>query len=281
MKSLKRNYELALAALEELKGELVLKDTKEDVAERSQPQLAPTPLEQILEEFGILPSASLFLGAAYDGLPILLNLNDPSPGPILIAGDQGSGKTAFLQVIAQAISKTHSPVDLQFGVITDHPDEWKGFGELKNCMGVFPTYHKDADNFVLSLADWAHNNRREKRFALLMIDNLETVLDMDEEVQQSLRWLLLRGPNRRVWPLITLNAGRSEKVLPWLDAFRTRLFGAVKNIRDAEAIVPTGDADLHLLEPGLEFILNENRQWVKFWLPSISPTQPPPQVGEA
>ncbi len=139
-------------------------------------------------------------------------------------------------------------------------------------MGIFPTFHKDADNLILSLADWAHNNRSEKRFALLLIDDLEAVTEMNDAVQQNLRWLLLRGPNRRVWPLVTLNAGRQDKVLPWLDAFRTRLFGSLKNLRNAEAILPTGGAGLHLLEPGLEFILYENRQWVKFWIPSLKET---------
>ncbi len=267
MNSIKRNYELALEALEELTLELAPADRRQEAVDPPPPQLAPVPLKQILNEFGPLPREALFLGAAYDGLPILLNLNDPTPGPILVAGDQGSGKTAFLQTIAQAIPAAHTSKEVQFGVVTDHPDEWKGFEDIKNCMGIFPTYQDDADSFILSLADWAHNNRREKRFALLLIDGLETMMEMNEDVQQNLRWLLLRGPNRRVWTFTTLNAKRTKMVLPWLDAFRTRLFGVVKNAHDAEAILPTHGTALHLLEPGLEFILNENRKWVKFWIP--------------
>ena len=95
------------------------------------------------------------------------------------------------------------------------------------------------------------------------------ILKMDENVQQNLRWLLLRGPNRRVWPLVSLNTNCDKKILPWLDAFRTKLFGAIKNVHGAVPTLPKRDAALHLLEPGLEFILNENRQWVKFWIPSI------------
>ncbi len=269
MNSLKRNYDLALEALEELTLELAPVDIREDEAERPLPQLAPAPLSKVIAQYGRLPREALFLGAAYDGLPILLNLNDPSPGPILIVGDSGSGKTALLQIIAKALSMTHTPKEIQFGVITSHPEEWDSFEENKNCMGVFSTHQKDADDFISSLADWAHNNQREKRFALLLMDDLETVTERSEKAQQNLRWLLLRGPNRRVWTFVTQNATGSEKVHPWLDAFRTRLFGAIKNARGAEAILPTRDAALHLLEPGLEFVLNEDRQWVKFWIPSI------------
>ena len=94
MNSIKRNYESALQALEELTLDFTSKDMYEDSAERSPIQLAPTPLNQILDQFGILPNKAIFLGAAYDGLPILLNLNDPTPGPILVTGDQGCGKRA-------------------------------------------------------------------------------------------------------------------------------------------------------------------------------------------
>ena len=269
MNSIKRNYESAIQALEELTLDFASKDTHANITERPAIQLAPTPLNKILDQFGTLPNKAIFLGAAYDGLPILLNLNDPTPGPILISGDQGCGKRAFLQTLAKATSITHTPKDIQFGVITAQSEQWDEFKENKNCMGIYPTYHNDAANFILSLADWAHHNRREKRFALLLIDDFEEVMAMDEEVLQNLRWLLLRGPNRRIWPFVTLNSEHTEKVLPWLDAFRTRLFGAVKNADGAEAILPTRDAALHLLEPGLEFILNENRQWVKFWIPPI------------
>ena len=278
MNSLKRNYELALEALEELAQELAPNNDdffdlpeEEHLEEANQtpPRLAAKPLGDILSEFSNLPQGALFLGVAYDKLPILLNLNDPAPGPILIVGDEGSGKTKFMQMIGQSIENIHSPKDVQFGVISNRPEEWQGIGENQNCMGVFPSYQNDADDFIRSLADWAHHNHSEKRFALLLIDGLETVSKMDKDVQQCLRWLLLRGPNRRVWPLVTLDVARRGQVLHWMDAFRTRLFGSVKNLRSAEAILPARDARLHLLESGLEFVLYENRQWVKFWTPSI------------
>lgn len=278
MNSPKRNYELALEALEELAQELAPRDDDFfdlpeeeylDEANQTPPRLAIKHLDQALSEFSNLPPGALFLGVAYDKLPILLNLNDPTPGPVLIMGDEGSGKTKFLQMIGQSIEKIHSPKDVQFGVISNKLKEWQDIGENQNCMGVFPSYQNDADDFIRSLADWAHHNHSEKRFALLLIDDLETVSKMDKDVQQSLRWLLLRGPNRRVWPLITLDVAHRGQLLHWMDAFRTRLFGSVKNLRSAEAILPTRDAGLHLLEQGSEFVLFENRQWIKFWIPSI------------
>ena len=97
MKSLKRNYELLLEALGELSTEPIEEMKAVGLAEHTHLQLAPLPLAQTLSKFGKLPNSALFLGIAFDGLPILLNLSDPTPGPILVAGDQASGKRALLQ----------------------------------------------------------------------------------------------------------------------------------------------------------------------------------------
>src|SRR5512147_1058001 len=128
-------YALMMEALNELKPEL-------DSARPSQAQPAPAPalpmLGAVLAEYSPMPPEALFLGVASDDLPVLLNLHDPIPGPILIAADSGAGKTALLQTIAAAAGKMHQSDDLQFGVLTNHVDEWNGFEAIPNNVGVFP-----------------------------------------------------------------------------------------------------------------------------------------------
>src|SRR5262245_14736913 len=113
-------YALMLEALAELKPEI-------DAARRSQPVPALPPLSEVIAEFSPMPQEAMFLGVASDGLPVLLNLHDPIPGPILVSGDAGTGKTGLLQTIALAAARMHTPQDLQFGVLTNHPEEWSGF----------------------------------------------------------------------------------------------------------------------------------------------------------
>src|SRR5262245_41712542 len=104
-----RQFSLALQALTELKPE-----TSTPLSS-GKPTIGAAPaLSDVLAEIGSLPAEALFLGVATDGLPVLLNLYDSHPGPILIAGDAGSGKTAFLQGIAQSVIQTHHPSDIQF-----------------------------------------------------------------------------------------------------------------------------------------------------------------------
>src|SRR5512141_738500 len=78
-------------------------------------------LKNVLKDLGPLPRAALFLGVAGDRLPVLLNLADPVPGPVLVAGDSGSGKTRLLRLVADAVNRTPAPDSGRFAVIAAQP----------------------------------------------------------------------------------------------------------------------------------------------------------------
>ena len=256
-------YALMMEALNELKSEM-------DTTRQSQTKAAPArpSLNQVLAEYGSMPHEALFLGVASDELPFLLNLHDPIPGPILVTADAGAGKTALLQTIALAAGQIHQPESLQFGVLTNHPDEWNGLESIPNNVGIFPLYNQSAEDFILSLASWAHGNKTSQQSVLLLLDDLEAASNLDFDARQNLRWLLLRGPARRVWPIITLNPNRMENIMPWLDAFRTRIFGTMRNQRHIEQLDAVS-AELESLHSGSHFTLREGESWLRFWIPSI------------
>src|SRR6266498_1980875 len=254
-------YALMMEAMAELKPEM-------DAARQIKPVTALPTLSEVLAEFGPMPREALFLGVASDGLPVLLNLHDPVPGPILITADPGAGKTALLQTVALAAGKMHQPDELQFGVLTSHPDEWGGFEDIPNNVGIYPLYHQSAEDLILSLASWAHGNKTSRQSILLLLDDLEAASNLDFDARQNLRWLFLRGPARRVWPIITLNPNRMENIMPWLEAFRTRVFGAMQDPRHMQQLDAVS-AELKSLNSGSHFTLREGDHWLRFWLPSI------------
>jgi hypothetical protein len=258
--STNRQFSLALEALAELK-------TEESTSPSDPTPVAPT-LSEILEEIGPLPREALLLGMASDGLPILLNLYDAHPGPIIVLGDSGAGKTNFLQTVARSATHIHDANDLQYGVITNHVDEWESLEETSHSVGVFPVDHANAQDLILSLASWAHTNKNTRQSVLLLIDGLEEVANLESDVVQSLRWLLLRGPARRVWPIITLRAEKYEPVVSWLQNFRTRIFGRITDEHVAWALGADKASALDQLEPRIQFSLPENGNWLRFWLPS-------------
>lgn len=258
-----RQFSITLQALTELKTE-----TSTSLPS-GQPVPAAPSLSTVLAEMGPLPRQALFLGIALDGLPVLLNLHDPHPGPMLVAGDAGSGKTGFLQTIVHSVAQTHSAEDVQLGVITSHPEEWESVETTPHCVGIFHTQEKSAQDLISSLAAWAHTNREARQSVLLLIDDLASIASVDFDALQNFRWLLLRGPARRVWPIITLNAARREEVASWLEIFRTRIFGHIEDELIAARLGAGMTSALDQLVAGIQFSLRENENWLRFWLPSF------------
>jgi hypothetical protein len=269
MSEMKRN-ELMMELLAELAPEIeAARSTSQDILPASVKPLQPS-LSQVLADYVPLPREALFLGVAEDRLPVLLNLLDPVPGPVLITGDQASGKTSFLQMIARSVDQIHSAQSVQYGVITEHPQEWSRPDGTPNCVDIFPAYKSGAQDFLNSLANWAHSNRGDKQSVLLLIDDLTSISKMDFEVRQNLRWLLLRGPARRVWPIATLNPNKAAEVFPWMGFFHTRLFGRMENSADIENLTGTKNPIFKSLKAGSDFMMREGEDWLKFWVPSLN-----------
>ena len=199
------NFDLMMEALTEL--------AQEKQVELKSPPTSPQPvtpsLTSILADISPLPQHALFLGMAEDDLPVLLNLHDPVPGPILITGDKDSGKTMLLQTIARAADLTYQPSEVQYGVVTQYPDEWKKFYNKENNAQIYSTQDDNTKELLQSLVTWAHRNKGEEQSVLLMIDDLEAMTKLDEQTKQNLRWLLLLGSSRRVWTFVTLNAAQA------------------------------------------------------------------------
>jgi hypothetical protein len=251
-------------------------DALTELAEEEQAHhasLIPAPglpaLKAVIADTSPLPRTALFLGLAEDGLPVLLDLYDPIPGPILIVADQASGKTALLKMIARAVELLHIPSDVQSGIITQYPDEWKNFQGNQSTVGIYITQENNTSDLLQSLVTWAHNNKGEKQSLLLLIDDLEAATKLDQQTEQNLRWLLLRGPSRRVWPIVTINANRAHNMETWLGFFRTRLFGHTRDSKDSHFIANDLNKAFDDLTAGSQFSMREGNKWLNFWVPGI------------
>jgi hypothetical protein len=225
-------------------------------------------MEDLLRYIGPLPSEALLLGLADDGLPVLLNMWDPTPGPILVAGDAGSGKTDFLKVIAGFVLSSRQPREVQYGVITDRPHEWHGHVESGHCIGIFSMSQQNVTKFVQALTVWIDMARTSRQSVLLLMDGLEDFAAWDGRLNQNLQKILLHGPAKKLWPVVTLNLESCHNARPWLKYFRTRVFGHSQHASfiDDEA---GQHARCGTLSKGREFSLKEASQWIRFRIPSI------------
>lgn len=230
----------------------------------AEPKLAdgPARLDEILNELGTLPPDALLLGMADDGLPVLLNLHDPLPGPLLITGEEGKKQTDFLKFIVRVIEKTHDPSAVQFGVISPTLEDWTGYEESASCAGIVPINDDKASDFVLSLNAWAHSNKT-RQVVVFLVDGLEYVKDWDQNSSDTLRWLLMRGSSRRVWPIVTLNESNMEQVSHFMDHFRTRIYSQIPP-EIGRYTIPLETTDS---PETCSLFIKEGSRWLRFWFP--------------
>lgn len=180
-------------------------------------------LERTIKAIQPLPANAIFLGVAdNDGQPVLLNINSPDNGALLINGKSSSGKTALLQVIASGISYTHCPIEVQYAVITSRPWEWVEWKNSQYCSGIFVPDERQTVNLLTALELWMMRSNHEQAF-LLFMDDLDAVTKMDLSSQNKLRQILALGSSCRVWPIATVNVECLGKENPNLSFFKTHL----------------------------------------------------------
>lgn len=233
---------------------------------------APFPvvpsLEAMLKQIGRLPKDCLFFGYAEDELPVLLNLRNSEPGPILISGDPGAGKTSLLKVIARYASLKYDPCEIQLGVITDHPEEWQGQLDFPHCVGLFAMREKNTINLIRALETWTKQGKRSAQSVLLMIDGLDDFAHLHSGLVDAMNEILIHGPARNIWTIVTSNPRQQKDANKWLNHFHSRIFGYTKN---TTVVNDPGlpETTIQSLSRGSEFILKESGRWIKFHIPKV------------
>jgi hypothetical protein len=225
-------------------------------------------LEKVLAKITPLPDHGLFLGVASDGLPLLLNLKDPGPGPILILGDGQTGKTDFLRGVARAASLAHHPRFLRFAVVTPFPEEWVGWDDLPHCLGLWRPDDAGLKDLFFDFTTRAQDQKKSEAL-LLLVDNLNNLVDLELTLLENLHWLLENGPAEQIWSIATLNADKALSLPNWVGAFRTRIFGLIRNPELAGKFTSMPGANLGTLLSGAQFCIRERTHWLRFWMPLL------------
>ncbi len=277
--------EIAFQAYRELQAELRGEAPPKEVPA---PEAPPSPenetpvsppdrpdLNQALEEIGPLPPGAIFLGLADDGSPLLHDLFPPgeqqaAAGPLLIVGDARSGKTALLQTLAAGLDAGDEPGDILFGVLTPRLAEWEAFEAHPSSLGIWPTRPPLMARLLGQLCAWAEASRHHRAGVILLIDGLEWLANATPEIRRDLRYLLLYGPSRRIWPAATVEAAQAGELRAWLDYFSSRIYARVASRPLAEFLTDDPAAALDDLMPG-EYLLELPDGWLKFWIPALNP----------
>lgn len=227
-------------------------------------------LEDVLKHNGLVPDGALFLGQAEDDSPVLLDLHDPDPGPLMIVGREHSGKTLFLRSIARSIALTHRPNQILYGVVTDRVDEWQGLSRCdKHCVGVFNSSGPGARRFIQSLSIWRNCNTSNQPI-LLLVDSFDELIKWDQQMLVCLYEVISCGPQKRIWPIVTLHPEYYRQMGSRLGVFRQQFYEYGLALDGTAGLIQppaeTWDSPVY----GPRFVLREKAGWIRFWIPSVS-----------
>lgn len=208
----------------------------------------------------------LIMGMVEDSKPLLLDMSDPQPGAILVTGDQGAGKTRFLMSLIKMAAMSKQPGKIDFVLLTKYPRDFDGFDGAGYLSGVWNTALETTADALYELACTVEDGSNRKP-TVFMVDGIESIFAMDQITQENIAYILEEGAQTGIWSIVTANSQLIIQYPDLLKGFRTRIYGHVSDVRIARALSPNS-APMATLAAGYQFCIRENRQWLKFWIPT-------------
>ncbi len=235
----------------------------------------PVTVGSLLSQIQPKPKRTLLLGQCEDGLPLLMGLDDPAMGAILISGENSCGKTHQLEVMVASAMRLYTPDALQISILTLHPEEWAYLKEdpqrRKYIQSIHPWYDQRSEKLIRTLTNIAEMRRDGKGQAtrhMVILDDLNFIEYLSYESQMNIHWLLAYGSQLGFTMLASLNAVYCEDYRYWIDIFRTRILGQTdaQDEVDVLALHPGSCADT--LTPGFFRVWSEG-EWLTYRLPLL------------
>ncbi|MBN2044722.1 MAG: hypothetical protein JW757_06870 [Anaerolineales bacterium] len=222
-------------------------------------------LEEILAQQAGFPQLSLLLGISDDGLPIVLDLENPESGSFLIASDSGFDNTRLLQNLVMAALKGNHPYDLLVHLITPHADSLDYFLRAPNCrigyQPVDPEVPIVLEEMVKMVISRQHDHNLGNSH-LLAIDGLDVLWQsVDPQSKLRLDWLIRNGPAAGFRMIATLDTTYLPQTSNrTIDLFPSRIIGPIRRENDARFLSGFNSRFLSRLSAGEEYLLITGEQ---------------------
>jgi hypothetical protein len=216
------------------------------------------------------PAYSVLLGMCTDGLVLTLDLTNPAPGAILVAGDRQSGKTRLLKSILASCAAINDPKQVSFQIITANIHEYTDLAELEHCRGLSATHDPQAIRLIEDLYSESEQRRQNPggQVLLLVIEELHSLVQsLDGNMLPKLLRLIKHGPRLGIWTFASLPSWEVEQTEPnLLEAFRTHLLGYLSDAVMATYLARDEACPAQQLEKGNQFCASVAGEWLSFWI---------------
>jgi len=219
-----------------------------------------------------LPPNTTLLGVGEDGLPVLLDLNDPTPGAVLILSDHRASRRDILRSVLESGIACNPPHRLQYLILSSQPERWWSWRSDQNadrhCLAIEPLESEPCTRWLKSMSELVEQRRMGVRggpAVLILIDDLESVMALGYDGLVQLDWLIKQGAEAGVWVVATAPAARIPNLARWVRLFKTRILGWSSEGNTYSAL-PLVEENLPVLDHHEQFCVRLPEGWLKFEL---------------
>lgn len=217
-------------------------------------------LEEVLASQADLPALSLLLGLGEDGLPLVLDLEDPDASAFLIASDDGFDNTALLHSIVTAALKGNHPNDLLVHLISPHADDLLNFHHQPHFRLSYTPFHPGTPIVIEELVNLVVSRQGDTvpgSCQILGIDGLDLLWQaLPPQARLNMDWLIRNGPAAGLWVIATVESTYlADSLTSAISLFPSRILGQVSQPNLARYLSGLGRSYLADLIPGQEFLL--------------------------
>lgn len=229
-------------------------------------------LRALFDDMGPLAPLSVVIGACDDGLHFYMDLSDPRPGAVLLAGDPGCGKTRLLGSILAAAMLANPARQVRYALIAENLVEYQALTGYTHCYQALPVGSGETLDLLSELTGLVRRRQEQPAPApaiLLVLDDLASLCaSLDGPGLQDLICLLTLGPQARIWPFAALHADDLEYVdEAIIQGFSTRILGRMRPSPAAYYLAGPSQPSSGLLA-GEQFCVRFDAQWLNFWVPN-------------
>ncbi len=239
----------------------------------NQPDGHPTApsLQEVISQVAPVTPGILILGACEDGLPFLLDLTNPAPGSLLIAGDAGCGKTRLVKAILSSIVLLHKPDQVLFSIVARQPEEYGGLSLANNCQRLLAaddTAVREPHNNLSNLLETRRHGKPYGPMLVLVLDDLASCVEQMGEAELTQLYKLIRhGPRARIWVIATAASDTLALINEQLlTSLRTRFLGAIHSPEVRTYLSNDTSAPIIALNKTSLFSAVVGNEWIRFWI---------------
>ena len=236
--------------------------------------LGSAAMQRILSRFSNLPAQSALLGLGDDGLPVMLDLLDPSPGAVAIIGDEREAQLEMLRSVIASAALRNSPRALQFVVLSMQPESWQKWvterGFDRHSMGILPANEETAREWILRMADWTEDRRTGRRSGppvLFILDTLSFLPRLELDARLNFDWLAKEGPIAAIWPIAAISIDLAASLGSRLGPFQTKVLGYTDDPSLYVRVANVDPEETGAFRKRGTFAVRVGENWLRFRLP--------------